>query len=197
MKDQIKCVIVGDSLVGKTCMLSVLVNNTFPRNVQQTVFDSYSSNLLVDHQHFLLDLCDTAGAEDYDRLRPLSYPETDVFVVALNVVSEVGLSNVVDKWLPEIRQHCPEVPFILVGNQTDLRASETTMKSTTKRRLKSVSRPDGEKLAQEVGAVAYMECSARKQDGVTEVFEAAVRAAYKGHEPSPKPSVAPSKCCVS
>ncbi|ELT87174.1 hypothetical protein CAPTEDRAFT_207146 [Capitella teleta] len=175
MIDQINCVIVGDGLVGKTSMLSVLVNQTFPNDYfPPTVFDNFSSNLLVDQQAVLLNMYDTSGCEAYDRLRPMAYVNTDIFIVVFAVLSDVEHSNVVDKWIPEIRHHCPEVPFILVGNKTDLRESDAATETTDKR-LKTLSKQVGERLAQQLGAVAYMECSARKQDGVTEVFEAAVR----------------------
>ncbi|ELU00593.1 hypothetical protein CAPTEDRAFT_112141 [Capitella teleta] len=198
MKDRIKCVIIGDTLVGKTCMLSVLVDKVFPRGyVPQTVFKQFTSNLMIDKESALLDLRDTAGAQEYDRLRPLSYPGADVFIVVFAVPSDVKHSNVVDRWLPEIRHHCPEVPFILVGNKTDLRESDAATKSTAKLGLNAVSKLDGEKLALELEAIGYLECSALMEDGVTEVFDAAVRAARESREPSPKPRAASSKCCVS
>ena len=60
-------------------------------------------------------LFDTAGQEDYDRLRPLSYPQTDVFLVCLSVVSPSSFENVREKWVPEITHHCPKTPFLIVG----------------------------------------------------------------------------------
>ena len=65
-------------------------------------------------------LWDTAGQEDYDRLRPLSYPQTDAFVVCFAVISPKSLENTKSKWVPEIKHHCPGVPFILVGTKVDL-----------------------------------------------------------------------------
>lgn len=55
------------------------------------------------------------GQEDYDRLRPLSYPQTDVFLVCFSVVSPSSYENVREKWVPEITHHCAKTPFLLVS----------------------------------------------------------------------------------
>ena len=69
----------------------------------------------------------TAGQEDYDRLRPLSYPMTDVFVVCFDVSRRASFENVRNKWFPEVQHYCPDTPSILVGMKSDLRrgAQET------------------------------------------------------------------------
>jgi Ras-related C3 botulinum toxin substrate 1 len=67
------------------------------------------------------------GQEEYDRLRPLSYPHTDVAILALSVVSPSSFENIVAKWFPEIRHHCPDVPIILLGLKMDLRNDPKTI----------------------------------------------------------------------
>merc|ERR1712087_739652 len=85
------------------------------------------ANVMVDGKPINLGLWDTAGQEDYDRLRPLSYPQTDVFLVAFSLISRASFENVKQKWWPELKHHCPGVPMILVGTKIDLRSDANTV----------------------------------------------------------------------
>jgi len=173
----IKCVVVGDGAVGKTCLLISYTENAFPGEYVPTVFDNYSANVMVDGKPINLGLWDTAGQEDYDRLRPLSYPQTDVFLVCFSVISTSSFENVKTKWVPEIKHHAPDVPIVLVGTKSDLRKDENTVKQLESRQQYMVNQEKAQTMAKDIGAVKYFECSALTQEGLRQVFDDAIRAA--------------------
>ncbi|KAF5286649.1 hypothetical protein FQR65_LT12480 [Abscondita terminalis] len=175
----IKCVVVGDGTVGKTCMLISYTTDSFPGEYVPTVFDNYSAPMVVDGISVSLGLWDTAGQEDYDRLRPLSYPQTDVFLICFSVASPSSFENVTSKWYPEIKHHCPDAPMILVGTKIDLRDDRETLNSLADQGLSPIKREQGQKLANKIRAVKYMECSALTQRGLKQVFDEAVRAVLR------------------
>jgi Ras family protein A len=120
-----------------------------------------------------LSIWDTAGQEDYDRLRPLSYPNTHTVLICFSVENPESFENIEQKWVPEIAQFCPGVPFILVGCKTDLRNDHKTKQDLIVRGRKTISRDEGAELAKRVGAREYVECSAKSGEGVKHVFQIA------------------------
>jgi len=192
----IKCVVVGDGAVGKTCLLISYTTNAFPGEYIPTVFDNYSANVMVDGKPVNLGLWDTAGQEDYDRLRPLSYPQTDVFLVCFSVISPSSYENVKSKWYPEISHHAPGVPFLVVGTKVDLRDDDEQVSRLREKGLEPISEARGNQLANQLGAKKYLECSALTQKGLKNVFDEAIRTVLTNKAPSSRKKNASGNCTI-
>ncbi|KAI7020025.1 Ras-related C3 botulinum toxin substrate, partial [Hortaea werneckii] len=156
-------------------------------------FDNYSASVMVDNKPISLGLWDTAGQEDYDRLRPLSYPQTDVFLICFSIVSPSSFDNVKAKWYPEIEHHAPGVPIILVGTKLDLRDDPEVREQLRQRKMSPISYEQAVQVAKDIKAVKYLECSALTQRNLKSVFDEAIKAVI-----SPKPPAKPkkSKCTI-
>jgi Ras-related C3 botulinum toxin substrate 1 len=171
----IKCVVIGDGAVGKSSMLISYTSNAFPEDYLPTVFDNYSANVMLEGKPYNLGLWDTAGQDDYDRLRPLSYPQTDVFLVLYSAVNPNSFENVRTKWYPEIHHHCPNAAVVLAATKIDLRTNEEMLQRLAQHRQAPVTYEQGMTLAKEIGAAKFVECSALTQVGLKQVFDECIR----------------------
>ncbi|KAJ2504664.1 RHO4 protein [Coemansia sp. RSA 1694] len=178
---QRKMVVVGDGACGKTCLLQTFRDGQFPADDRYipTVFDACIVDIEYKHQkqkrHVVeLALWDTAGQEDFDRLRIMSYPEADVVMICFSVEMSDSLENVLEKWVPEVRDHAPRAKVVLAALKTDMRTDEETLEHM---RRAGQSMPlafeDGQRLASAL-KVPYVECSAKRGLGVRHVLETAV-----------------------
>ncbi|SCU95639.1 LAMI_0F03136g1_1 [Lachancea mirantina] len=177
-----KLVIVGDGACGKTCLLIVFAKGKFPQVYVPTVFDNYVADVEVDGRRVELALWDTAGQEDYDRLRPLSYPDSNVVLICFSIDLPDSLENVMEKWISEVLHFCQGVPIILVGCKVDLRNDPQVIENLRANGQEPLSQAAAQEVADQIGAVEYIECSAKTGYGVREVFEAATRASLMGKQ---------------
>ena len=158
MAENVKIVVVGDGGVGKTALLISYTENTFPEKYMPTVFDNYTAGIDFNGRLLTLSLWDTAGQEEYSRLRALSYPDSNLFIICFAVNMPHSFSNVKEVWYPEVQHHCPDAKILLVGLKSDLRTSD------------SVPEQEAVALARSFGT-QYCECSAKTQEGLHKVFE--------------------------
>jgi len=167
-----KLVIIGDGACGKTSLLCSFALGEFPKEYQPTIFENYVAEIRLDGKPVQLALWDTAGQEEYEGLRPLSYSKSHVILIAFAIDTPDSLENVSVKWIEEVRSICgPAIPIILVGCKSDLRPSPDHPDYHN-----FVSRAQAERVAQDIGARDYRECSALRIQGVDDVFECATRA---------------------
>ncbi|XP_063933572.1 rho-related GTP-binding protein RhoA-C-like isoform X2 [Zophobas morio] len=169
-----KIVIVGDGACGKTCLLFVFSKKQFPEEYVPTVFENYVADIEVDNRKVELALWDTAGQEDYDRLRPLSYPDTDVVLMCFSMDSPDSLDNITDKWVPEM----------------DVREDEKVSAELAKTNQKVITPEQGRQVADVIKAHDYIECSAKQNINVEKVFIEATRCALA------RPKISQKKKCL-
>ena len=185
-----KCVIVGDGTVGKTSLVITYATNDFPALYTPTVYESRSVDVATEESRTPIGLCDTSGQEEYDRLRPLLYPDTSVFLICFSLVNPASFENVLLKWYPEVR-HFSDAPLILVGTKLDLRDDGKTIEQLKKSNLVPVTNCDGLKMMENIGAVKYLECSSLTRKGLDAVFVEAVKAISRK-----KPKRKRKKCTI-
>lgn len=172
-----KLVIIGDGACGKTSLLSVFTLGYFPTHYVPTVFENYVTDCRVDGKQVQLALWDTAGQEDYERLRPLAYAKAHVILIGFSIDTPDSLDNVMHKWVEEANERCPNVPILLIGLKKDLRDDSNAVEEMRKKSIAFITAAQGEHMAKQIGARKYLECSSLTGEGVDDVFEAATRAA--------------------
>ncbi|KAL6948699.1 Rho GTPase [Hanseniaspora vineae] len=219
-----KLVILGDGACGKTSLLNVFTRGYFPKVYEPTVFENYIHDIFVDNQQITLSLWDTAGQEEFDRLRSLSYNDTHVIMLCFSVDSRDSLENVENKWCGEIADFCEGVKLVLVALKCDLRNENQAPRMVTpatiskqqetglqqddtdtnnalnsnnnnnasnlnnsintgpgsannNRANNMITYEEGLAMAKKIGALRYLECSAKLNKGVNEAFTEAARVA--------------------
>ncbi|PHH69483.1 hypothetical protein CDD82_7735 [Ophiocordyceps australis] len=198
---QRKLVLLGDGASGKTSLLNVFTRGYFPTVYEPTVFENYVHDIFVDNVHIELSLWDTAGQEEFDRLRSLSYDDTDLIMLCYSVESKDSLENVESKWVGEIADNCPGVKLVLVALKCDLREQGDEEGDETipdgqeaqpaREKGPTINYDQGLEVARRIGASRYLECSSMKNRGVNEAFTEAARVAL-----SVKKERDESKCLV-
>lgn len=175
---QRKLVLLGDGACGKTSLLNVFTRGYFPTVYEPTVFENYVHDVFIDNVHVELSLWDTAGQEEFDRLRSLSYDDTHAIMLCFSVDSPDSLENIETKWVGEIAENCPGVKLVLVALKCDLRRREEADDDENPQPEKPmINYDEGLKVAERIRALRYLECSAMKNRGVNEAFTEAARVA--------------------
>lgn len=193
-----KIVTVGSDGVGKTCSFVVYSSNRFPSDYIPTTFEGtwacrvpwlkslarvslaflfnitgLGLNILIDGLKLHFEGHDSPGHEEYDRLRPLTYPNTDVFLLMFSVSDRNSFVAIEQKFYPEVHQFVPNASFILVASKIDLRHIEDGPTDC-------VTREEGIEMAKRLNLDGYLEISSVCLAGVHEMYRTALRVAvYK------------------
>ncbi|XP_064782885.1 rho-related GTP-binding protein RhoH-like [Oncorhynchus masou masou] len=185
---QVKCVLVGDSAVGKTALLVRFTSETFPECYKPTVYENTGVEVFMDGAPINLGLWDTAGNDTFRQIRPMSYQQADVVLICYSVANAASLASVKHKWLVEVRDNLPRVPVLVVATQTDQRDSGPHSAPAPP--------PQRANAAQDIRAKGYLECSPLSNRGVQQVFECAVRTAVNQARKRTRPRMFDINSCV-
>jgi Ras homolog gene family, member A len=149
----------------------------------------YTVDVKIEQGLVELQLINTWGAEIHDRIRLFSYLGAHIILICFSVVDPESFERVEEKWVQEVCHFCPGIPFLLVGCKTDLRHHRQTIEELTKEGKRPISKDEGEEMSGRIGAKAYLECSAKNGEGVTQVFQTAASIGYP-------PNVERKQCVV-
>ncbi|KAK2943034.1 putative Transforming protein RhoA [Blattamonas nauphoetae] len=167
-----KVVCIGDPPEDKTSVLISKDPNQASDTYIPEVADNFETSIEVDGQKIKLQLWDTTGSEEYDRLRRLHYSETEVFMLFFSVINEESFKKIETKFHPDISEYLNNAHAVLVGTHSDARASPPDG-------VTLVSKEQAEQLVEKLKLFGYVECSTTTKEGLPEVFETAARAALQ------------------
>ncbi|NXT20055.1 RHOF protein, partial [Syrrhaptes paradoxus] len=176
---EVKVVVVGDGGCGKTSLLVAFARGDFPKVYVPTVFEKYTASLQLGGTPVKVHLWDTAGQEDYDRLRPLSYSDANIVIICFDVTNPNSYNNILTKWYPEVNHFCKSIPVLLVGCKTDLRRDRHVLQKLQEGHQEPISCQQAKAMARQVHAVSYLECSAKYQENIGDIFAVACDAALR------------------
>jgi small GTP-binding protein len=154
-----KVVVVGDSTVGKTCLLSRLATGQFNPNNLPTVGAAFQNHSVTTPRGTVtLQIWDTAGQERYRALTPMYYRNAQVVVLVFDLTSSATLTSL-DEWRADLNGKADQnVQLFVVGTKSDL-----TSERAVEARL-------GRAFAEKISAVDYFETSAKNGNGVNALF---------------------------
>ncbi|UPK95370.1 hypothetical protein LCI18_006305 [Fusarium solani-melongenae] len=176
-KRAIKIVVIGDDNSMKNTILQTYAypRGATSREYTPKTFENFVVEVKVNSHLTRLALYDTTGQEKYTRLRVLSYQSTSIFLVlSRKTTSSAELEEVEYKWIPEIIQHCPGTPYLIVGTYKNKPGVEALPDNSI----------EGGRVAERAGAIGYTECDVDDPTSVSATFGQAIAKALGLDKPS-------------
>lgn len=176
VKDTLKIVSVGDNRIGKTSSIYKLFNDHFPPNLtkigrEEGVYETY---IVFQSKKIKVQIIDTSASRDeYDEMRPLIYPNMDIFLVFFAIDKATSFINVINKWVPEIEKKVKDPLKILVGTDCDLRDTN---------RQDLITEEEGKELCKSLNFSFYIEISSKIDETLKDLFDYTIKCAYYAGE---------------
>lgn len=160
VKQAINCALIGDSGVGKSWLITSLTLQKLSSRFITSRFSRYQKLCNFHDHEYMLNIYDLNVRVDQNANESLSIDDRiDVFLICFSVISKTSFDSVKSKWIPLIKREHPEVPYIIVGTQNDLR---NEMKAEV------MKYEDGLQIVRQANASKYVECSAIVKSNVVE-----------------------------
>ena len=137
----VKIVLVGDTAVGKSALITNYMTETFDDKYEPSVLDVFKGSMTYKQQELGLEIHDTSGDEHLGTNRQISYNRTDCFMLCVSAVNRDSFESI-SKWQTEIRLVCPNTPILLVSTKSDLRQFANANETVSERELESQKQND-------------------------------------------------------
>lgn len=226
----LKCILLGDSGVGKTSLVVSYTANGYPSQHRPSALDTYCVEVCANNRPVYLQICDAGGGDEVSPLRRFSFPGAHVILLCFSVIRPRSFRSLCDRWITELSdarvvlnpsivrllrvrssmpssdgktrsrefnkqplanrtRSCassqrlrrsnstitsPGPAFLLIGCACDLRNDICELLELSKNGEAPVDKVTAERLAAELGAEAYIECSALTQKNLKTVFDLAI-----------------------
>ncbi|KAL7024967.1 hypothetical protein ACKWTF_013279 [Chironomus riparius] len=167
----VKIAVVGDSVVGKTCLIYRYCHDIFLEQDNSLNIDKEETEVTIDGTNYTINLVEPKTDEDANRYRPFYYKNSKVIILCFGIEDRLSFENISNKWIPDLKHlSCKPISFILVATKIDLRDDSNSSEAFIKT-------AEGEGLAKKIGARRFIECSAMSNVGVKDAIEEALRVA--------------------
>ena len=157
----IKCVLLGETAVGKTCLINRFVNNTFQEDFVPTMVGCYSSkDIFYDkaNKKIKYEIWDTAGQEKYRSINKIFYQDTSIAILVFDITRKDTFEALKNYWYLELRDNSPkDIVIAIAANKCDLYEYE------------EVSHDEVEEFAKSINAL-YEQTSAKTGEGIKDLF---------------------------
>ena len=168
MTDCVTVAVLGSGGVGKTCVILRLTRSTFDTDYVPTISDSFEKNYLYNGKNYKLQIIDTAGQDEMGAITDMAIKDANVFILMYSIISPLSFDEV-DKFYDKVKKCTNGTPnIILVGNKCDMSDD------------RAVKNEQGQSKAQSFGGCPFIECSAKNDINITQVFEKALDLAVGG-----------------